>query len=212
MARKKWTAIGKEEVTDAVVKLREKRKWQVAYRRFVLEKLPSGAYAPYFGLDCETLRSWFECQFTRGAGWENFGKAWQFGHVLSTHYFDFSSEDDLRLCWNYTNMRVELLDAGADDGLPKGDILSAKGYFVSLYERTGIRICKKMLEKINALESRPVPGTEKLIAFISRNKEKLESIGGLTKEEFTELARGEALEKILLEREILRKFSGGEKG
>jgi hypothetical protein len=36
----------------------------VAYRRYVLEKAPSESYARYFGLDIETLRQWFELQFT----------------------------------------------------------------------------------------------------------------------------------------------------
>ena len=62
MARKAWTP--QTEITDSLIRFREKRKWQLSYRRYVLEKAPSEAYAPYFGLDIETLRQWFEAQFT----------------------------------------------------------------------------------------------------------------------------------------------------
>ena len=34
----------------------EKRKWQLAFRRYVLEGTPSEAYAPYFGIDRVQLR------------------------------------------------------------------------------------------------------------------------------------------------------------
>src|SRR5690606_10922137 len=109
MARNRWTP--KEELTPELLQFREKRKWQIALRRYVLERNKSSFYAPYFGLDSEKFRNWIERQFDADLNWENFSSAWQFDHVVPLAYFDFSAEEDLRLCWNFTNIRIEKLDA-----------------------------------------------------------------------------------------------------
>ena len=104
MSRKKWTA--RTEVTDAVLRFREKRKWQIALRRYVLEQKWSASYAPYFGIDIQRFREWIALQFEGGQSWDNFSDGWQFDHVVPVAYFDFGSEAELRLCWNFTNIRV----------------------------------------------------------------------------------------------------------
>jgi hypothetical protein len=205
MARKKWTA--QTEITDSLIRIREKRKWQLAYRRYVLEKMPSDAYAPYFGLDTILLREWFELQFSSGLEWGNFGKAWQFEHILPTTYFDYSNENDLRLCWNFINIRVEKLEE--QPGNHRISALAVRPYFQGLYDKTGFSICLKMLEKIARIEVANIeslPGQED---FIIRNKPLLENISGLSQEEFNRFNKGTSVEDILLEREILRKFGSG---
>lgn len=211
MARKKWTPKEKDEVTESVLRLREKRKWQLAYRRYVLEKQPSEAYAYYFGLDNETLRGWFDCQFSEGLHWDNFGKAWQFDHIIPASCFDYSVEEDLLLCWNYINMRVEVIEPGTNRG-PGMNMLGARTYFQELYNQTGLSLCKKMLGKIDTLVASNTHVHPATVQFIHAYKERLESIGGLNKEEFADLNRGSSVEDILLEREILRKFSAGPQG
>lgn len=211
MARKKWTPKEKEEVTESVLRIREKRKWQLAYRRYVLEKLPSEAYAPFFGLDSETLRSWFECQFTEGLDWTNFGKAWQFDHIVPANYFDYANENDLVLCWSFINMRVEPIEPNNARG-NRIDVLAVRVYFEELYKKTGFALCAKMLEKIHSIEVSNIETRPAIESFILQNKERLETIGGLSKEELASLNAGIELKDILLEREILRKFSAGQKG
>ena len=68
------------EPTASLIKFREKRKWQIALRRYVLEKNICVEYAPYFGLDIENMRKWFEYQFKDGIGWDDFAGKWQFDH------------------------------------------------------------------------------------------------------------------------------------
>lgn len=208
MARKKWTP--QTEVTDNLIRLREKRKWQLSFRRYVLEKTPGEAYAPYFGLDIETLRSWFEIQFTEGLHWENFGKAWQFEHIVPASYFDYSNEDDLRLCWNFINLRVEKIDTDRN-GSARTDLFSVKAYFSNLYGKTGLSICGKMLEKIEVIEKSNLENNPGLESFILENRSRLENIASLTKEEFNRLNQNNTVEELLLEREILRKFGSGQK-
>ena len=97
------------------------------------------AYAPYFGLDIETLRKWFETQFVPGLGWEDFGKKWQFDHIIPVSHFDFANEGDLRLCWNFTNLRVKRIEEKKDRG-ERQDLLAARRYFQKLLENTQYEI------------------------------------------------------------------------
>lgn len=203
MTRKKWTP--QEEITDSLLKFREKRKWQLALRRYVLEKNSSSAYAFYFGLRVEEFRKWIEIQFTAELAWENFGTAWQFDYVVPVAYFDFSKEEDLLLCWNFINIRVETIELNKVRG-NRIDVLAAKPYFASLYEKTGHPYCLKMLEKLSQIEASNIVSDAALENFIIQNKEHFELISGLSKEEFSLLNMGKSLKDILLERDIISKF------
>lgn len=208
MPRKRWTP--QEEVTATLLRLREKRKWQLAYRRYVIDGLPSEAYAPYFGLNTQTLREWFELQFTEDLNWIHFGKDWQFDHIVPATYFDYSNEDDLRLCWSFINIRVEKIDLNKNRG-NRIDVLAVRPYFQDLYDKTGFSLCLKMLEKIKTIEISNIESHPLIEQFIIDNKERLDIISTLTNEEFGDFNQGIPLSDILLEREILRKFSAGQK-
>jgi hypothetical protein len=175
-----------------------------------LERAPSEAYAPYFGLDIETLRKWFELQFTPDLHWDNFGKAWQFDHIIPATYFDYSNEADLVLCWNFINIRVEKLDLNKNRG-HRIDLLAVRPYFQDLYNKTGFSLCQKMLEKIATIEISNIVSHPAIENFIIDNKGLLENIAGFDHEEFNSLNKGATAADILLEREILRKFGSGPK-
>ena len=203
MERKKWTR--NAEVTDSLLKFREKRKWQLALRRYVLEPNASSAYAFYFGLGQSEFRIWIQIQFTEGLDWENFGIEWQFDHIVPVAYFDFSKEEDLLLCWNFINIRVEKIGLNKNRG-HRVDVLAVKCYFEALYKKTGYSFCSKMLEKINIIEVSNIVSDPVIEDFIIQNKEHLEKVSTLTKEEFARLNIGVSLSDILLQRKILSKF------
>jgi hypothetical protein len=203
MARKRWTP--QTEVTDSLLRIREKRRWQLSYRRYVLDRSPSEAYAPYFGLDIETLRHWFEIQFTEETNWANYGKDWQFDHIVPATYFDYSKEDDLKLCWSFINIRVEKTDLTNNRG-KRIDVLAVRPYFQHLYNKTGYSLCLKMLDKISTIEISNLDSRPAIEHFIIENKGLLESIHELSHEEFNRLNQGTTVADVLLEREILRKF------
>jgi hypothetical protein len=203
MTRKKWTP--QVEITDALLKFREKRKWQLAFRRYVLEKKPGLSYSIYFGLDIENLRKWIELQFNSALNWDNFGSAWQFEHIVPVTYFDFSNDADLKLCWNFINIRVERLDTDKTRG-NRMDIVAAKGYFEKLHEKTGFTLCLSMIEKINLIEVAAIQAEPALESFILQNKSYLETLSTLDPTEFNSLNSGTSLDDILMEREILKKF------
>ncbi len=203
MNRKKWTP--KLEITDSLLKFREKRKWQLALRRYVLEKNINSAYAFYFGLGIEEFRNWIEIQFMDGLTWENFGSAWQFDHIVPVAYFDYTNEEDLILCWNFINIRVERIELNKNGG-NRIDVLAVKPYFEALYNKTGYSFCSKMIQKINAIEVSNIGSDPVIENFIIQNKEHLETVSTLNKEEFNRLNMGMSIRDILLEREIIKKF------
>ncbi|MEP7144629.1 MAG: hypothetical protein ABI707_17235 [Ferruginibacter sp.] len=203
MERKKWTP--KEEITGELLKFREKRKWQLALRRYVLEKNISPGYAFYFGLSIDQFRKWIEIQFTEELNWGNFGQAWQFEHIVPLAYFDFSHEEDLRLCWSFINIKVEKIEMKTNRR-NRTDIIAARPYFEALYDKTAYCFCLKMIEKIGVIEKLNLVIKPLVEEFIIKNKKNLEIASSLTREEFNSLNMGIPLHDILLERAIIEKF------
>ena len=203
MTRKRWSA--KTVVTPELLKFREKRKWQIALRRYVLEKNPCVVYAPYFGLDIENMRKWFEFQFNPETGWDNFGITWQFDHIIPVTYFDFSLEDELKMCWNFTNIRVEQFQRNKDRG-SRMDVLAAKNYFKELYEKTSYPSCLKLLKKIDQIELSEFVSTKPQQAFILENREYLDMIENYSAFEFELLNSGRDIDQVKKEISFLKKF------
>lgn len=183
----------------------EKKKWQIALRRYVIEKQFVVGYAPYFGLGIPAFRNWVEIQFDREMGWDNFGRVWQLEHVLPLTYFDFKNEHDLKLCWNFLNIRVEKpLSQGFRNLGP--DTLSAKAYFKSLHHSTGYFLCNEMVKKIEEIESAQIQRVSRNETFINDNLGYLVSLENFTAYEFMQLNTGVTIPQILEERRILNKF------
>jgi hypothetical protein len=203
MARKKWLA--NPEVTPALLRFREKRKWQIALRRYVLERNPCVFYAPYFGLDIENMRKWLEVQFEEGVTWDDFARKWQFDHIIPVTYFDFSDESELKLCWNFINIRVEPFKRNKDRG-NRLDVLAAKEYFEELYKKTLYRPCLKLLEKIDKIELSKLISSEKQQAFIIENRPYLDMIENYSSFEFDLLNNGRDIAEVTKEINFLKKF------
>ena len=203
MASKK--PIQRDGVTDALLKFREKRKWQLALRRYVLEKQTSENYALYFGLDIQSFREWIEIQFTDDLNWDNFANKWQFDHIVPVAYFDFGIEEDLKLCWNFVNIRVEKIELNKVRG-NRVDVLVVKSYFEALYSKTNYFLCTKMLAKIDEIEVSNIISEPNIENFINARKADFEIMYTLSAAEFAQMNRGVSFKDVLLEREILRKF------
>jgi hypothetical protein len=203
MARKKWVA--KTEITPALLKFREKRKWQIALRRYVLQKQTCVPYAPYFGLDIEHMRQWFEMQFHQDISWDGFGKYWQFDHIIPVTYFDFSLESELKMCWNFTNIRVEHVQSDKDTG-NKLDMLAAKRFFQNIYDSTRYKPCGDLMDKIAQLEKSEAVSSAKQEDFLNNNRSYLAMIENYSAFEFELLNSGRTVEEVIKEVSFLKKF------
>jgi hypothetical protein len=193
MQRKKWTK--NPDSTPELERTREKRRWQIALRRYVLEGNVSSFYAPYFGLDIKNLRKWFEYQFKDGIGWDDFASKWQFDHIIPVNYFEFTDELDLRLCWNFTNIRVEFNNRNREGG-NRIDVLGAKRYFQELYNATQYKPCLQLLNKIDEIEVSELSSSQAQLDFVRQHREILEHVESYTAFEFELLNRGRSMEEV----------------
>ncbi|MEO6313756.1 MAG: hypothetical protein ABIU63_02770 [Chitinophagaceae bacterium] len=204
MPRKKWVA--RTEITPDLTKSREKRKWQIALRRYVVEQHLSKSYAPYFGLDIASLRSWFESQFD-GVGWDDFGSLWQFEHIIPVTLFDFNQESELKLCWHFLNMGISITNSANSAQEKNGiDLLLAKQYFTQLYATSGYEPCLQYLAKIEQIENAHRPGTSRQATFIKNHEHFLTYARGFGAFEFERLNTGSSLDQVTKEVDFLKKF------
>ncbi|HXB45966.1 MAG TPA: hypothetical protein VNV85_18000 [Puia sp.] len=201
MARKQW--VQKTEITPSLERFREKRKWQIALRRYVIEKKPCLYYAPYFGLDIKTIRQWFECQFQGDVGWTGFGKQWQFDHVIPVTFFDFSVEQELKMCWNFTNLRVDHFERTLERQ-PRVDILAAKSYFTDLYQKTHYTAFLKLLKKIEKIERSDKVDPARQLTFVLNNKAYLDTLENYSAFEFELLNSGRSPVEVAREMAFLK--------
>lgn len=200
MARKQWTP--QTDHTEADMLAKEKKKWQLGFRRFVLEGSPSAEYAPYFGLDSTGIRAWLESQFDAIMSWENFGKVWQFEHVLPLAYLDLTSEADLQLGWHCINIRPERIDLPRE----RPSLAQIKQYFESLYQTSGLSVCADLLKRIERIPDQPIVISEGQKLFLQSNLNQLEAARHFDQADFLRLHEGSSIDDLLLEKEILKKF------
>jgi len=201
--RKRWTP--QTEITPSLLIFREKRKWQIALRRYILEKNKSSYYAPFFALDSENLRKWIETQFDEYLNWDNFSTAWQFDHVLPVTYFDFTDLDDLRLCWNFMNISVAKTDSPLE--MPgRVDLLAAKSYFEMIQKETAYPISAKLIQKINNIETIDNQSQMKKMAFLIEKKPLIENIRFMDSADFDQLNQGVSPEEIQAQKELIKKY------
>lgn len=63
-------------------------------------------FDPYLNCTGSHLKSWLESFFIEGMSWENMGMyGWHIDHHVPVRYFDYSVKDELRVCFNYQNLR-----------------------------------------------------------------------------------------------------------
>lgn len=83
---------------------REKKRQQIAFRRFMLAKCPAKDLAPFIGCDLFSLRNYLSSRMTEGITWNNYGTDWVIDHIVPLRLFDVFDPSDLALAWNYRNL------------------------------------------------------------------------------------------------------------
>lgn len=199
MARKRWEAKG--ENTPELLQFREKRKWQTTFRRYVIEQSPCPTYAAYFGLDIKNIRLWFEQQFQEEMTWESFGKNWQFEHIIPLSLFDHSNDEDLRLCWNFINIRIQQMDPPATDH----PMLAAATYLQRLFEETKYPIAKALLEKVEKEQRSFLEQTTQQVQFLRNQEAYLKELANFHAFEFELINHGKSIDEVKAELALLRK-------
>lgn len=184
--------------------VKEKRKWQIALRRYVIEEKANRFYAPYFGLDVKTLKIWIEKQFVEDMKWSSYSRNWQISQYIPVQYFDFNKEADLKLCWNFMNLKVEVPGKQDINGFNPSALAR---YFESVYSITQLSMASSLAQKAREIESEQITLTAQAEKFLQDHSAELlvkESFGAY---ELELLNSGRSLQEIQKEIEILQKFS-----
>jgi hypothetical protein len=147
-----------------------------------------------------------EFQFDEDTKWGDFSVTWQFDHIVPVAYFDFTNDVDLRLCWNFINIRLEKISLNKNRG-HRIDVLASKAYFKKLHRETKYPICLDMIEKIERIEVAEIKSTKAMEKFILENLKFLEITASFSDYEFYRLNQGLGVNEIMNERELLKKMS-----
>jgi hypothetical protein len=181
----------------------EKRKWQIALRRYIINKNKSVNYAPYFGISIDGFRNWIETQFDENIGWDNFSTEWHFEHVLPLAYFNFDNEEDLKMCWHFTNIKVENIH---QQKALKPDLTAIKEYFTTIVNNIDLPICKAIINKIEQIPNRSVELGGKQLLFLQGNQQDLQTLATFSVYEFERLNTGDSIKILLAEKALMEKF------
>jgi len=82
-----------------------KHRVGLALRRYLDADRLSKEYKPFFGCEADFLRKFVGYQFTGKMSWDNFGTVWKIGHVVPVSRFDQTKRKELKVCWNWVNLR-----------------------------------------------------------------------------------------------------------
>ena len=70
-------------------------------------KKSSGRHSTQELLGCSfsEFREWIELKFKRGMKWDNYGRVWHIDHVMPCCAFDLTRQDQVKICFHFTNLR-----------------------------------------------------------------------------------------------------------
>lgn len=141
---------------EQCVQYRVKKRIGIGLRRFLLKAAPSWRYERLFDCDREFLRAFISHQFVDGMNWDNFGTAWQIGHVVPLVFFDQTKRSDEEICWDWINLHpISIARSRMWDSALAYDILQdRKKHFP---ENTTVDLLvKRLLDAVPLRENRPV--------------------------------------------------------
>lgn len=81
-----------------------RKKYQIAFRRWLTEHAPGTTITPYIGADLEFVRKWIADRMLPGMNWSNYGQLWVVDHVVPVRLFDFNRNEDLQIVLHYKNL------------------------------------------------------------------------------------------------------------
>lgn len=73
-------------------------------RKFITDGAGREKYEKLLGCSWDTLRLWIEENFVAGMTWDNYGEVWHIDHTLPCSIFDFTDEESVKACFNWTNL------------------------------------------------------------------------------------------------------------
>src|SRR5205085_3784544 len=86
------------------------------------------------------------------------------------------------------------------------NIIGCKSYFKEIYQKTSYSVAAKMISRIEQIETSQMEALPGMISAMLQ-KDYIEQMTSFTEEDFERINKGELIKDLLLEKEILAKFS-----
>ena len=76
------------------------------------------------GCSIEECRQHLESQFRDNMSWNNYGIVWHIDHIIPCSSFDFTNEEEQKICFNYKNLQPLLVEENLtkSDKMPDGTL------------------------------------------------------------------------------------------
>lgn len=112
---KKYNTDNRQEIQmRQTIQHRERRHTDMNYKisiaiRNRISKFRSisgfGSIKNIIGCSIQDFTIWLEHNFTKNMSWENYGTYWHIDHVILCEIFDLTNMEEIKLCFNWKNMR-----------------------------------------------------------------------------------------------------------
>jgi hypothetical protein len=95
----------KDKYTDDM-NFRLEHLYRSRVRLFIKGGIKKGnaKYKAMLGCSWDTLRAWLESNFAEGMTWDNYGTVWHVDHAMPCSVFDFTIEENAKVCFNWSNL------------------------------------------------------------------------------------------------------------
>ncbi len=127
--------------TEYQKRLKEKKKQQANFRRFLRGDATPMKVREYIGLNHWELKELIESRMFQPMSWNNYGSYWVVDHLVPFWIFDVNNEDDMKLLWHPDNLFPMVW---ADNNHKQGDLRFS---ILKLRKIKGSIIVERLIER-----------------------------------------------------------------
>lgn len=116
------------------IQFRMKKILRSRFKSTILEKKKYKSILSYIEVPLPYFIKWIEYQFDSNMSWDNQGSYWDIDHVQPCSSFDLTNEDNIKLCYNWKNLRpLEKRENYRKNNKIDNDIISNHKNIVELF-------------------------------------------------------------------------------
>lgn len=90
--------------TEYYKKLKEKKRQQMAFRRFLRGQSTPVHIREWIGLNWQETKILLESRMLPSMNWQNYGTHWVVDHIVPFWIFDVHNEADMKMLWHPDNL------------------------------------------------------------------------------------------------------------
>lgn len=126
--------------TEYYKKLKEKKKDQMNFRRFLRGDATPVRVRGYIGLNHWEVKELLQSRMLPAMNWNNYGSYWVVDHLVPFWIFDPTNKDDMKMLWHPDNLFPMLW---ADNNHKQGDLR----FSILKLRKIGSFMAEKLIER-----------------------------------------------------------------